>query len=294
MKPLVSVIIPNYNYAEYLREAIDSVLNQTYPNIEIVVVDDGSKDHSAEVLKSYKDRITAVFQENAGVSAARNNGAERGRGRYIAFLDADDYWLPEKVARQVEVFEGDQSLGLVHVGVDEIGPDQEVLKTRLEGQSGRVSHEFLLFERAVVLGGGSGAMVRREVFEEVGGFDLRLLTSADWDLYYRISRRYPIGFVPEVLLKYRVHGSNMHADVRRMEREMMLGFEKAFSEDDDGIQKLKRASYGNLHQVLAGSYFRKRQYGDFFRHALKSIWLVPRNLVYFAGFPFRRLGRTKL
>ena len=288
-QPLVSVVIPNYNYANYLREAIESVLSQTYKNIEIFVVDDGSKDNSAEVLSEFGDKIQVVFQENSGVSAARNNGVRRSRGEFIAFLDADDVWLPNKIEKQVEQFLSDKTLGLVHVAVQEIDANGENLKTICNGLAGDVSHEFLLFERSVVLGGGSGMMITRKAFEEVGGFDLRLSTSADWDLFYQISSRYRIGFVSEILLKYRIHDSNMHGNIPRMEREMLIGFEKAFSTEKH--LSIKKKAYGNLHKVLAGSYFRSGNYRDFARNAAKSIWLRPANFPHFAKFPLRFFGR---
>ncbi len=291
MKVLVSVIIPNYNYANYVCEAIDSALNQTYENIEVIVVDDGSTDGSREVLESYGDKITTIFNDNAGVSVARNNGVKSSGGKYVAFLDADDIWLPQKLAKQVKLFENERDLGLVHVGVEEFDSTEHSLNTRLEGMSGSVSHEFLLFERPVVLGGGSGLMITREIFNEVEGFDPMLLTSADWDLFYRISRRYKIGFVSEVLLKYRIHGSNMHGNIKRMEREMLYGFEKAFNEQSADVQNIKRQAYGNLHKTLAGSYFQAGQYGDFLRHAFKSLYLKPNNFGYFAKYPIRVLTK---
>lgn len=292
MKPLVSVIIPNYNYAKYVREAIDSALEQTYPNVEIIVVDDGSKDDSPEILKSYGKKIKTVFQENAGVSAARNNGVRMSQGEFVAFLDADDIWFPEKIEKQIELFGKDKDLGLVHVGVENIDSEGNALDSTTAGLAGRISHEFLLFERAVVLGGGSGIMIPRKVFDELGGFDPELMTSADWDLFYRISRRYEVGFVPEILLRYRLHGSNMHGNVKRMEREMLHGFAKAFSEDAGEIQKLKKKAYGNLHQVLAGSYFHAGRYRDFISHSIKSIYLKPSNISHFAKFPLRRLKKN--
>lgn len=282
----VSVIIPNYNYSQYLREAIDSVLAQTYTNIEVIVVDDGSTDGSREVLASYGGRITAIFQKNAGVSAARNNGVSHSGGKYIAFLDADDVWFPTKIERQVAMFENDDRLGLVHVGVVEIDGEGNSLLERTDGMSGKVADELLRFEQTVILGGGSGFIVPRRVFDEIGGFDTRLSTSADWDICYEVSRRYPIGFVREILLKYRVHSSNMHGNIGAMEHDMLLGFEKAFA---DGNVADKSRCYGNLHKMLAGSYFRSGKYGDFTRHAFKSVINRPANLGYFLQFPLRRL-----
>jgi len=284
-------VIPNYNYAHYLRETIDSVLAQTYPNIEIVVVDDGSKDDSKKILAGYGDKVRTIFQQNQGVSAARNNGVEKSVGEFIAFLDADDAWLPTKIEKQVARFRGDEKLGLVHVGVDEIDADGNSLVERLEGVEGRVSSILLMLKREGVLGGGSGLMVPRRVFDEIGGFDLRLSTSADWDLFYQVSERYAVGFVAEILLKYRVHNSNMHGNVRVMEHDMMLAFEKAFSTTEPEILAVKRPAYGSLHQILAGSYFVAGNYPAFISHSIKSLYFEPRNINYFLKFGRRPSNR---
>ncbi len=283
-KGLVSVIIPNYNYAHYLREAIDSVLAQTYGEIEIIVVDDGSKDDSRAILESYGEQIQAIFQSNQGVAAARNKGAAASDGEYIAFLDADDSWLPTKVEKQVAKFAENSNFGLVHVGVDEVDPEGHSLVHRLEGAEGAVSATLLMLGREGVLGGGSGAMIRRTVFEEIGGFDERLSTSADWDLFYRVSERYAVGFVPELLIKYRVHGSNMHTNVAVFEHDMSLAFEKAFASPSPEIAAIERKAYGGLYQILAGSYFRAGKYGAFAANSLKSLTHEPRNIRHFLPF----------
>ena len=206
-KGKVSVIIPNYNYKRFLGEAVDSALGQTYNDIEVVVVDDGSKDGSREIIEGYARRIEAIFQQNQGVAAARNNGVAASNGEYIAFLDADDVWLPTKLELQAGLFAGDPELGMVHVGIVEIDDAGNCLDEHLNGQQGWVADELLRFQRGVILGGGSGIMVRRDVFEEIGGFDTRMSTSADWDLFYRIASRRRVGFIRRVLLKYRVHGT---------------------------------------------------------------------------------------
>jgi len=292
MKPgLVSVIIPNYNYAHYLREAIDGVLGQTYENIEIIVVDDGSKDDSRAVLESYSEKITMIFQQNQGVSAARNNGAAAASGEYIAFLDADDAWLPTKVEKQITKFSENTNFGLVHVGVDEVDPDGNSLVHRLEGAEGNVSATLLMLGREGVLGGGSGAMLRRGVFDEIGGVDERLSTSADWDMFYRVSERYEVGFVPELLVKYRVHGSNMHTNVAVFEHDMLLAFEKAFSSPTPEIAAVKQKAYGNLYQILAGSYYHAGQYGGFAANSFKSLAREPGNIRHFLPFGRRTANR---
>lgn len=292
MKPLVSVIIPNYNYAQYLREAVDAVLAQTYPNIEVIIVDDGSKDDSREIIESYGGKIKAIFQKNQGVSAARNNGVSESAGEFVAFLDADDAWLPAKIEKQMDLFSADPTFGLVHAGVVEMDDTGNRLLERTDGMDGWVSEELLRFERPVILGGGSGILVRREAFDEVGGFDTRLSTSADWDFFYQVGSRFKVGFVQDILLRYRVHGSNMHGNIPQMEHDTIIAWEKAFNTIDEKVLRLRRRSYGNLHRALAGSYFQAGDYPAFFRNAAKSLWYKPQNIGYYLSFPIRRLKKS--
>jgi glycosyltransferase involved in cell wall biosynthesis len=289
MNPLVSVIIPNYNYAQYVGEAVESALAQTYSNIEVIVVDDGSTDDSINVLEGFEDKINLVKQENGGVSAARNAGVAASQGELLAFLDADDIWHRQKVERQVAAFLGDNSVGLVHVGVQDIDETRAEVERHLDGMEGWVADELLKWERPVILGGGSGVMITRRAFDKAGAFDTRLMTSADWDLYYRVCRLNIVAFIPEILLYYRVHGSNMHSNVGRMEREMSLFYEKAFDTEDQSVLKMKDRALGNYHRVMAGSYFYAGAYGKFASHAAKSIGHHPSNIGYFLSYPLRRL-----
>lgn len=288
--PLVSVIIPNYNYADYLREAIASVLAQTYENIEIIVVDDGSSDNSRATIESYGEKVTGIFQQNQGVSATRNNGVKASRGEYIAFLDADDVWLPRKIELQMAKFAAVPTLGMVHVAVDEVDSDGNVLAKKRNGLDGRRTPDFFMLTIECVYGGGSGIILPRRIFDEAGGFDTRLSTSADWDLFCRISERYEVAFVEEVLLRYRVHNSNMHANVGAMEHDMILAFEKAFAAPAADVAAIRRRAYGNLHLTLAGSYLAAGWYGAFVRHSLTSVAYDPRNIARF----LRLTGGTKM
>lgn len=291
MSRSVSVVIPAHNHANFLREALASVFGQTVRPSEVIVVDDGSTDETPKVLGTYEGRIRVLGQSNRGVAAARNAGAMAARGELLAFLDADDTWRPEKLEQQVARLAADQELGLAHCGVEEVDGQGRPLRIGLNGMEGWVSREMLFFRRPVILGGGSAAIVPREVFIAVGGFDERLSTSADWDLYYRIARRYRVGFVPEVLVRYRIHGGNMHRDVGAMARDMLTAYGKAFSEDDPDLRRLRRLVYGRLHSMLAGSFFREGEYRQFAKHALASVATRPGQVGYFAGYPVRVLRR---
>jgi len=290
----VSAIIPTYNHAGFLPGALESVFAQTCCPLEVIVVDDGSTDETAEVLRAYEGRIRVLSQPNRGVGAARNAGAAVASGELLAFLDADDAWLPAKLERQAARFGVEPEIALVHCGVEEIDEWGSQLRTRLDGMEGWVSREMLLFRRGVILGGGSAVVIRRATFLDVGGFDEALSTSADWDLYYRVARRYPVGFVPEVLVRYRVHSGNMHRNVDAMARDMLAAYAKAFAERDPELQGFRRWAYGRLHSMLAGSFFQAGEYRRFARHALASVALRPSQVGYFAGYPVRALRRRQL
>ncbi len=287
----VSVIIPNYNYGRFLREAIDSALNQTVRPHEVIVVDDGSTDQSGEILESYGAQIITVRQQNQGVGAARNKGAEIATGEYLAFLDADDYWAPRKLEKQLAKFAEDAEIGLVHCGYRNVDANGILRDASLDGSEGWVRAKLLMFEPAIAAPGGT-TMLRRAVFWQVGGYDTNpdLHPSEDWDLSYRIACKWKYGFVAEPLLFYRQHGKGGHTNIRRMERAMLIGFGKAFAADGE-VKTIEVECYAKLNMVLAGSYFRAGQYVDFIRTAGKSIWNSPGNIAYFAAFPFRRLRR---
>jgi glycosyltransferase involved in cell wall biosynthesis len=291
MNPKVSVIIPNYNYEKFIAATIESVLSQTYENIEIIVVDDGSKDNSLKVLERFGEKLRVIQQKNAGVSAARNNGVQNSTGEFIAFLDADDIWLPEKLQRQIERFNADSEVGLVHCSMTLIDPQDQPIDENRNGQEGWVSTEFLRFERGVVVGASSTALVKRSIFDEIGGFDVCLSTAADWDFCYQVSRKYKFGFVTEPLVLYRMHGTNMHGNIKAMEHDMLLGFEKAFAENSEDLQKIRKECYGNLYMTLAGSYYQTKNYSKFVEMAQKSLKENPSKITQLAGYPIRLLKR---
>lgn len=295
MASSVSVIIPSYNYGRFIAEAIGSALRQSLAPGEIVVVDDGSADDTAEIVAGFGERVRYIRQENAGVCVARNRGVAESSGELIAFLDADDIWEPTKLEKQAELFERDGRIGLVHCGMREFDTDTgETIAVHTNGMEGEVADELLLWENAAVNVSGSAIVVSREAFEAAGGFDPRQKCGEDWDLCYRIARRYRVGFVREPLVNYRSHRAAAHRNVREMERGMGLFYEKAFAEGGPEVAGLRRRALGNYNRVLAGSYFRAGRYGDFLRTAVKSVWYRPAGIGYFAAFPLRRFGKQRM
>jgi glycosyltransferase involved in cell wall biosynthesis len=208
MPALVSVVIPVYNGARFLREAIDSVLGQTYSPVQVIVVDDGSVDGSPEVIRSYGSRLESIRQPNSGVAQARNRGIAASRGEFIAFLDQDDWWRPEKIRRQVESFVQHPDVGLVHTEaahydnpsaafVERFNPNRSDLLT------GRC-YERLLLGNAIF---NSSVIIRKSVLDKVGAFDTQIEgnTIQDYDLWLRIARASSLAYISEQLTVYRLH-----------------------------------------------------------------------------------------
>jgi GT2 family glycosyltransferase len=288
----ISVIIPTYNYDRFLREAIDSVLAQTWPALEVIVVDDGSTDDTPRILADYGDRIRVIRQENLGASAARNTGIAAARGEWVAFLDSDDLWRPRKLECDAARIAADPDLGIVHCGAEQFDNTGKTLFVFLGGLEGWVAPDLLSLDREVIAAPGSGLTVRKAAAEEVGGYDPRLEGSEDWDFCYRIACRYRAGLVPEVLARYRLHGSGRHLNIPKMENGMLMALEKAFQSSDPAVQSQRNRTYGRLHLVLAGCYFQRREPRLFLKHVIKSLRYDARNLPYFAAYPLRVAARA--
>jgi glycosyltransferase involved in cell wall biosynthesis len=201
--PRVSVIIPIYNSEKYVQESIESVLHQTFKDFELIFIDDGSTDRTKEILSHYKD-IVYFYQENSGPSRARNEGIRRSHGQLISFLDADDLWFPDKLELEVKYFDTHPDIGLVTCDALAFTGDKVIVPSMAKERplhSGSVLY-FLLRENFL---NTNNVLIRRDVFDKVGMFDETRKFSEDYDLWLRIAQHYKIGFVRNILTKYRVH-----------------------------------------------------------------------------------------
>jgi glycosyltransferase involved in cell wall biosynthesis len=213
-KPLVSVVIATYNMASYLPLAVRSVLAQTYENIELLIIDDGSTDGTRKAVKPFLDdpRVKYRVQENKGQAAAKNHGIRESRGEFVAFCDADDMWTPEKLEWQLPHFDGAERVGVVYGRVAVIVDDSGEIRPDgpRECYSGRVTAQ--LFRNNFVPFGT--AIVRRQCLEEMGVFDERYRMGIDWELWLRISTRYEFRFVDAVVYLYRIWPGQMSGNWR--------------------------------------------------------------------------------
>ena len=257
IRDLISVVIPTYNHAHFLGDAIASVLQQSYTKLEVLVVDDGSTDQSEAVAGAFTDdRLRYLRQPNRGLSGARNTGILAARGEYIALLDADDFWAPTYLARVHAALAMAQHWGAVHTGMRFVNSKGEALP-----QPGVATVPAdQMYERLIdgEFFAPSAVLVRRACFREVGLFDETLRASEDWDMWLRVARHYHFGGITEPLLNYRVHGSNMSGNPETMLHFQLLTIEKHFGkvvgEPTTWSRNLQRA-YGATAYFAAQGYY---------------------------------------
>jgi glycosyltransferase involved in cell wall biosynthesis len=237
--PRVSVVIPTYNSAASLREAIESVLGQTYLDFEVIVIDDGSTDDTERVVRSFGDRVCYVSQRNSGAGAARNQGIRTSRGSYVAFLDSDDLWVPSKLEDQIPLLDRDPEIGLVYSDwavVAEQGEDVPSYLRNLPAASGYVFDG--LVQCGFIL--TSGTVVRRSCLDEVGYFDETLSIAQDYDLWLRICYRWKVELVNKPLAIKRNRDGNLSSNLPKTAAERIMLFEKALRNFPDMTRPSRR------------------------------------------------------
>lgn len=215
--PLVSVVIPCYNQAHFLGDAIQSVLAQTYGKVEVIVVNDGSTDDTAALAARFPG-VRCISQQNQGLAAARNTGLAQCRGSLVIFLDADDRLLPGALETAATVLTADPSLGFVAGYSRFIAHDGVALPTQQPVRTADDPYVSLLRRNSIR--NPAMVMFRRRVVEEGGGFDSRVDACADYEMYLRISRGYPVAFSGALVAEYRKHGENMSLDAALMLRQL--------------------------------------------------------------------------
>lgn len=252
------MIIPSYNQARFVASTVESVLAQTYPDVEIIVVDDGSTDDTRAVLATYRDRIRTIHQGNRGLAGARNTGFHASRGDYLLFLDSDDLIHPDKLALHVSFLEAERDLGLSYSAWQQISEDgTRVLGEVRPNRQGRLLRELL---RRDFFFFASAAVIRRECLEQVGLFDESLRWGEDADMWLRLARAgYAFGYLDQPLLQYRIHASSMTANVNPLQVQEWLAVLHKFFADPElpaDVRALEAEAHSVLHYETAGRYYR--------------------------------------
>lgn len=251
--PEVSVVIPTYNRAAMLQEAIQSVMAQTYRDYEVIVVDDGSTDNTRDVASAFSGKVRYVLQQNRGRSAARNHGIGLAQGRYIAFLDSDDLFMPHKLAVQVSRMNEEPEAGMVYsaaLNVDERG--NEIPSVYEASASGWIYRQVAFYVPLTIT--LPTVMIRTEVLRQVGGFDENMDRFEDTDMWRRVAKRYPIIGVPEPLTTLRTHSGNRLQDPAKIFVQVAYYVSKVANEDREfGAIFLRRGAarlYGHYGRAV--------------------------------------------
>jgi glycosyltransferase involved in cell wall biosynthesis len=290
---LVSVIIPAFNAADTIGETLSCVANQTHRELEILVVDDGSTDGTVEIAASIQDpRLRIESIPNAGVSAARNQGVMETAGEYVAFLDADDLWLPTKLERQIEMLEATSEAGLSVTAATRVNAAARPLE-HMPVWEGEDPCEALLLH-SMVIGCISSGVVRRSVLERAGGFDQQLSQSADWDLWLRLARTTKFAVIDEPLVLYRSHPQSMSRDIALLEFDTFRVLDKFFA-DPESVpwSHLRARAYGTHWMVCSGSYLHAAQLRSSVRCLMRGMQADPGSIRRPLGLPWRRAARSR-
>jgi hypothetical protein len=292
----VSVIIPAYNQGHYLGEAIRSVLAQTYPDFEIIVVDDGSTDNTADVAKSYSDsRVRYIYQENRGLSGARNTGIRHATGSFLSYLDSDDLFLPEKLALLVNKFESEPELGLVAGQACLIDEKGQSLGLIFDEEIPR-DPTLLLLHNPLHVG---SVMVRRAWQECVGFFDETLRSYEDWDMWLRLARAgCKMGWVDQPVSQYRFHQAQMTRDGQQMTTATFAVLDKLYRNPAALPEKwraMQDQAYSNAYLRAAYQSYRSQNYEEGKAYLTQAVELNPELTANRANILANRLvGSTNL
>ena len=289
--PEVSIVVPAHNAGRTLAQTLASVIAQTVVDYEVIVVDDGSTDDTAQVAGQAQDsRVTVVSTANGGVARARNHGIARATGSFVAFLDADDLWRPTKLADQLQRLAADPGAGVCVTAATRI--DDRSREIGLMGLEDTRDTCTALLLRSMVAGCISSGLVRRSLLEAVGGFDPAFSQCADWDLWLRLSRETRFSLLDEDLVLYRTHAGNMSDNISLLERDSFAVLDKFFACEASGpYQPLRRRAYSNHWLICSGSYLHAREPGNSFRCLANALREDPSNLRRLAGLPRRWCAR---
>ena len=275
--PKISVIIPAYNAERTILETIKSVQQQTFSDFELIVINDGSKDRTLELLHSIKDERLRIFSyENGGLSVARNRGISHATGEFIAFLDADDLWTPDKLELQLAALQQHPEAGVAYSWTYFMKEQAGSLSFH---PCASVFFEGNVYEKLLVsdfIYNGSNVLVRKQAIASVGEFDPAIPGCADWDYWLRLAARWSFVFVPKHQILYRQSSGAMSSKVEVMKKASLMAVEKAYRAAPPELQYLKKQTLTGFHIYCADLYLKHSSDISGVNQAGKNLWLAIR------------------
>jgi glycosyltransferase involved in cell wall biosynthesis len=255
--PIISVIIPAYNAQNTIIETISSVLNQTFTDLEIIVIDDGSTDKTCEYVRAINDRRIKLFAyENGGVAKARNRGISHVQGEYIAFLDHDDLWTPDKLEAQISALIESPDAGVAYSWTVSMYSEEDPVRYH---QSDKIYFEGDVYPQILLsnfIANGSNILVRAKAVKSIGDFDAIPISNEDLDFYIRLAAKWNFVLVPKHQIIYRTTSISMSSNVSRMERGGIILADKAFESAPEDLKQLKNRFLFNHYIYCAKLYIK--------------------------------------
>ena len=273
---LISVVIPAFNSEKTIQETIESVLNQTWKNLELIVINDGSKDSTLDIITSIKDPRLKVFSyPNAGVAASRNRGTSIAQGEFISFIDADDLWTKDKLEAQFKALQDNPQAAVAYSWTDHIDSNSQFIRTGARYlENGDVYAELLISN---FVANGSNVLIRTEALQTVGGFDKSFTPAEDWDMYLRLATRYHYVVVPLPQILYRITSTSASSNVFKMESVCLRIIKQHYSQGADSLQSGKKQSLLNLYRYLIYKLFEEQTGREKGLKSAKLLWLYLKN-----------------
>lgn len=288
---LVSVVVPAYNAERTIGATLESALHQTHRETEIIVVDDGSTDGTAGVVAAFGERIRYLRQPNAGAAAARNTGIAAARGEFVALLDADDLWLPQKLEQQLAYFDAHPEVGAVQCGARFVDNALRTLEIRPCVTGGDALWDVVHFRNLPAF--LSALVVRRSCLDRNGAFDTSLAILEEWDMAIKTARYCGLASIAEPLVLYRVHAGNRSRDVDLHVAPGLRVLDRLFADPNlpSRLRDARPQIYGTFYRMLAGGYFRARRPMPFLSWAVRALVSDPAQIIYMSALPVRVVRR---
>ena len=280
--PLISVIVPAFNAEASILETVATVRAQTFHDLEILVIDDGSTDDTLSRLTGVRDeRLRLLSFENGGLSAARNRGIEHSSGEFLAFIDADDLWTPEKLQSQLEALRRRPDAGIAYSWTAFVDDDGRFLFAKEPLQfEGDVYADLL---RECFIASGSNVMIRRRCVDSIGPFDVNLRSAEDWEYWLRVAAHWPFVVVPRYQVLYRLSTRSMSSEVGTIEAASMTVLDRAIEAAPPGVECRREECLANVKQYVSFLYLTRASGPDVVvqagRRLREAIRLYPRTLL---------------
>ncbi|MEM8675744.1 MAG: glycosyltransferase [Cyanobacteria bacterium P01_G01_bin.67] len=274
---LISIIIPAYNASSTINKTVNSVINQTYQNWELIIINDGSTDDTFSLINQLTDsRIKAYDYPNSGVAEARNRGIKLARGDYIAFLDADDWWTEDKLALQIQALRDNPQAGVAYSWTYFIHEDKgKCFSSKAIHHQGNVLSQLL---EKNFLAHGSNPLIRRQAIAQIGYFDSSFPHCADWDYYLRLAANWDFVVVPKHQIYYRQSTNSMTAKIAVIEQQLILMIDKTYSRLSKTKPFNKKKSLAWIYQYCTQQYL---EYGQDISSIKDAIFYLFKALRYY-------------